>query len=207
MVESDQSVSGEQSLYVPQLEHDACGIGFVAHVKGQKSHQTVEDALTMLTNMEHRGACGWDPQTGDGAGILIQVPDAFLRAELEAQKISLPAAGKYGLGMCFFPDDDAIQGLCKEAILEYCKKLRINVLGYRKLPYSEAGIGQDALRVRPRVEQLFVDAVEDLSPEEFERKLFILRRVLSHHMQKNQTCKKNVIIFHIKGNLLIQLNL
>lgn len=184
-MKSDQSVSGEQSLYVPQLEHDACGIGFIAHIKGQKSHQTVHDALTMLGNMEHRGACGSDPQTGDGAGILIQVPDAFLRAELAIQNISLPAAGKYGLGMCFFPNDDAIQALCKETILEHCKKLRINVLGYRELPYSETGIGQDALRVRPSVEQLFVAAIEDLSPEAFERKLFILRRVLSHHIQQN----------------------
>ncbi|MEL7531936.1 MAG: glutamate synthase large subunit [Bacteroidota bacterium] len=185
MVESDQSVQGEQSLYVPQLEHDACGIGFIAHIKGQKSHQTVEDALTMLTNMEHRGACGCDPDTGDGAGILIQVPDTFLREELAKQNIELPAAGKYGVGMCFFPDENTIQQACKAEIEKFCKKLEINVLGYRKIAYSELGIGKDALKVRPSVEQLFVAPKEAISAEALERKLYILRRALSHHIEQN----------------------
>lgn len=95
----------KRSMYVPQCESDACGIGFIAHVKGKKSHQTVLDALTMLENMEHRGAIGSDPETGDGAGILIQVPDKFFRKELKLIGMELPAFGEYGVGMIYFPDD------------------------------------------------------------------------------------------------------
>ncbi|MEL6654020.1 MAG: hypothetical protein AAFQ87_24770 [Bacteroidota bacterium] len=185
MVESDQATPGDQSLYVPQLEHDACGIGFIAHLKGQRSHQTVADALTMLTNMEHRGACGCDPDTGDGAGILIQIPDSFFRAELEGRQISLPESHKYGVGMTFFPNDDALQATCKALIADYCKKLEINVLGYRSVPDDETGIGHDAIKVRPRVEQLFVVPQSELAPEDFERKLYVLRRSISHHIQQN----------------------
>ncbi|MEO1449510.1 MAG: hypothetical protein AAFV07_08255, partial [Bacteroidota bacterium] len=110
---SEDPAQPEHSLYTPELEHDACGIGFIANLDGVPTHQTVSDALHMLTNMEHRGACGCDPQTGDGAGILIQIPDTFLREELAGQGIKLPPFGSYGMGMVFFPQDEALKISCK----------------------------------------------------------------------------------------------
>ena len=97
--------SAQQGLYRPEFEHDACGIGFRANMKGRKSHQMVADAITMLERMDHRGACGCDPNTGDGAGILIQIPHEFFVEECAKLTIALPSAGEYGVGMIFFPKD------------------------------------------------------------------------------------------------------
>ena len=96
-----------QGLYDPANEHDACGVGFVAHIKNQKSHAIIEQGLLILKNLEHRGATGYDPLLGDGAGILIQIPDAFLRGEMARQGVPLPEAGEYGIGMCFLPQESA----------------------------------------------------------------------------------------------------
>jgi len=123
-----------RGLYSPEFEHDACGIGFVAHIKGVKSHQIIEDALTVLENMEHRGACGCENNTGDGAGILIQMPDAFLREVAMDLQIQLPPFGAYGVGMTFFPKDGKVSQECKEIIQRCADRLGIPILGYR--PYQ-----------------------------------------------------------------------
>src|SRR5581483_10164181 len=102
-----------EGLYDPQFEHDACGVGFVAHIKGEKSHAIVEKAIGVLVNLAHRGACGCDPETGDGAGILLQLPHAFFQAELAAQKVTLPPAGEYGVGMLFLPRDAQERQQCE----------------------------------------------------------------------------------------------
>src|SRR5688500_19178278 len=105
-----------QGLYHPSTEHDACGVGFVAHIKGKKSHTIVEQGLTVLRNLTHRGAVGYDPKLSDGAGLLIQIPDRFLREEMAEQGVKLPPAGQYGVGMGFLPRDPASRIACEYEI-------------------------------------------------------------------------------------------
>ena len=166
-----------QGLYDPSFEHDACGIGFVANLKGRKSHQIIEDAIHMLTRMEHRGACGCETNTGDGAGILIQVPHEFFVDECLKLSIKLPAFGKYGVGMVFFPSDVKQKEECKTILNRNIEKLGFTLLGYRAVPTdaTRADIGPSSLRVEPSVEQVFVTYKEDIAPEILERKLYVLR--------------------------------
>lgn len=176
---SDQPIQANQSMYVPQLEHDACGIGFIAHLKGKPSHQIVSNSLQMLVNMEHRGACGCDPDTGDGAGILIQVPDKFYREECKKINISLPAFGEYGVGMVFFPKEETKREACRQVLNEYVEKIGMKLLGYRVVPVADPGIGEGAKSTEPIIEQVFVKSHTNWSQELFERKLFVLRRAAS----------------------------
>ena len=166
-----------QGLYDPSFEHDACGIGFVANLKGRKSHQIIEDAIHMLTRMEHRGACGCETNTGDGAGILIQVPHEFFVDECLKLSIKLPAFGKYGVGMVFFPADVKQKEECKTILNRNIEKLGFKLLGYRAVPTdaSRADIGPSSLRVEPSIEQVFVTCNEEVAPEVLERKLYVLR--------------------------------
>ena len=105
----DQTDCPQQGLYRPEFEHDSCGTGFIANINGHKDNHIIDDALTMLENMEHRGACGCDPETGDGAGILIQLPHEFLMEECSNLEISLPEPGEYGVGMIFLPKDPSLK--------------------------------------------------------------------------------------------------
>lgn len=132
-------------LYSPQFEHDACGIGFVANIKGNKGHQVVSDALTVLENMEHRGACGCENNTGDGAGIMIQVPHEFFFDECIRLGVHLPAYSKYGVGVIFFPRDVRLREACREIFNRSAEKLGLEVLAYRKVPVDPDGIGATAL--------------------------------------------------------------
>ncbi|MEM6765129.1 MAG: glutamate synthase large subunit [Bacteroidota bacterium] len=176
--------SQQRSLYVPSLEHDACGIGFVAHLKGKKSHKNIADAVQMLVNMEHRGACGCDENTGDGAGILIQTPDAFFQEVCPGHGINLPEYGKYGVGMIFFPKNKELKEACRSIFNSYIEKLGLKLLGYRILPTADAGIGPAARSVEPYIEQVFIAPGEEMEAEAFERKLFVLRRAASHAITK-----------------------
>ena len=183
-------------LYDPAYEHDACGIGFVASIKGIKSHQNVGDALTILENMEHRGASGSEVNTGDGAGIMIQVPHQFFFDELAKQSIHLPNHGEYGVGFIFFPTEKGVMEECKEIFATAAEKLGIEILGYRKVPVNKSTIGPTALSVEPLMEQVFVkrpDLITDA--EAFERKLFILKSYASHTI--NNTIKKGSIDFYM----------
>ncbi|QQL51038.1 glutamate synthase large subunit [Mucilaginibacter ginkgonis] len=170
----------QQGLYRPEFEHDSCGTGFIANINGIRSNEIVRDALTMLENMEHRGACGCDPETGDGAGILIQLPHEFLMEECFNLEMSLPQAGNYGVGMVFFPRDNADKAACREIIAQAAKKLGMPVLGYRPLPVDNSSVGETARQAEPDVEQLFISKPKSITtPEEFERKLFVLRRYIN----------------------------
>ena len=171
------SVTNEhQGLYLPQMEHDACGIGFVAHLKGEKSHRIIRDALTMLENMEHRGACGCEENTGDGAGILLQIPHNYYANEAKKINIELPALGKYGTGFVFFPQDENARNECKKFIEETAKKLNFTVLGYRKITTDNSPIGPTAKSTEPVIEQLFIQPNFEFKEDiELERKLYILR--------------------------------
>jgi glutamate synthase (NADPH/NADH) large chain len=185
-----------QGLYHPSFERDACGIGFVANIKGNKSHQIISDALTILENMEHRGACGCESNTGDGAGIMIQTPHEFFFDECIRLGFHLPAYGKYGVGMIFFPRDLMLKEECRDIFNRASDKLGLEVLGYRKVPVNPEGIGPTALSVEPDIEQVFIASPDHINdPEEFERKLFILRNYSSHLIQNS--VKKDPIGFYL----------
>src|SRR6202012_5019525 len=179
-------------LYSPEFERDACGIGFVANIKSNKSHQIVSDALTILENMEHRGACGCENNTGDGAGIMIQVPHEFFFDECVKLGIHLPSYGKYGVGMLFFPHDIRLKEECREIFNRSAEKLGLEVLGYRKVPVNPDQIGPTALSVEPDMEQVFIACPAHIKQrDDFERKLFLLRNYASNTI--NNTIKKDAI--------------
>ena len=169
-----------QGLYRPEFEHDSCGTGFITNINGHKSYQIIDDALTMLENMEHRGACGCDPETGDGAGILIQLPHEFLMEECSNLEISLPEPGEYGVGMIFFPKDSAQKKACRNVITNAIEKLGLIKLGYRKLSVDSMAVGETARQAEPDVEQIFIARPGSITnADDFERKLFILRRYIN----------------------------
>ena len=183
-------------LYSPSFEHDSCGIGFVVNIKSNKSHQIISDALTILENMEHRGACGCEINTGDGAGILIQTPHEFFFDECIKKGIHLPVYGKYGIGVLFFPKDVRLREECRDIFNRAAEKLGLEILGYRKVPVNTEEIGVTALSVEPEIEQVFIACPDHISSrEDFERKLFVLRNYSSHIVK--DTVRKDDIGFYI----------
>ncbi len=169
-----------QGLYHPSFEHDSCGVGFIANMKGHKSHQTVSDALTMLERMAHRGACGCEPNTGDGAGILIQVPHAFFTSECSKLGFKLPAYGSYGVGLVVFPRDEKVREECRATLNRQIKKMKMGLLGYRPLPTRHADLGESALSAEPVMEQVFIQRLAaGTDPDDLERKLFVLRKYVT----------------------------
>ncbi|MEE9343764.1 MAG: glutamate synthase large subunit, partial [Gammaproteobacteria bacterium] len=166
-----------QGLYDPGNEHDACGVGFVAHIKGQKSHSIVRQGLQILENLTHRGAVGADPLAGDGAGILLQIPDAFLRDECASLEITLPEPGRYAVGMLFLPQEDNTRSQC-EALLEKTIKAEHQILlGWRDVPTNNNGLGDSVKAVEPVIRQVFIGCGDDCANQvDFERKLFIIRK-------------------------------
>jgi glutamate synthase (NADPH/NADH) large chain len=183
-------------LYHPSFEHDACGIGFVASIKGNKSHQNISDALTVLENMEHRGACGCENNTGDGAGIMIQTPHEFFFEECLKGGVHLPSFGRYGVGMIFFPKDIKLREECRDIFNRTAERLGLDILNYRKVPVNADGIGVSALSVEPEMEQVFIACPDHITqPEAFERKLYVLRNHATHLI--NNTVRKDTIGFYI----------
>jgi glutamate synthase (NADPH/NADH) large chain len=189
-------MASNTGLYHPSYEHDACGIGFVANIKGSKSHTIISDALTVLENMEHRGACGCENNTGDGAGIMIQMPHEFFFDECLKLGVHLPSYGKYGVGVIFFPKEIRLREECRDIFNRSAEKMGLEVLAYRKVPVNKDGIGFTALTVEPEMEQVFIACPDHISnPDDFERKLFVLRNYASHTI--NETVKKDAIGFYI----------
>jgi glutamate synthase (NADPH/NADH) large chain len=189
-------MASNQGLYHPSFERDACGIGFVANIKGNKSHQNISDALTVLENMEHRGACGCENNTGDGAGIMTQMPHEFFFDECIKLGTHLPAFGRYGVGVIFFPREIRLREECRDIFNRAAEKLGLEILVYRKVPVNPDGIGATALSVEPEMEQVFIACPDHINnPDDFERKLFVLRNYASHTI--NNTVKKDAIGFYI----------
>src|SRR5215218_1968858 len=185
-----------KGLYAEQFEHDSCGIGFVANFKSSKSHQIVSDALTILESMDHRGACGCENNTGDGAGILIQTPHEFFFDECVKLGVHLPPYGKYGVGVLFFPKDIRLKEECRDIFNRAAEKLGLEILVYRKVPVNGDGIGLTALSVEPEMEQVFISCPDHINnPEDFERKLFVLRNYATHTI--NNTIRKDAIGFYV----------
>jgi glutamate synthase (NADPH/NADH) large chain len=171
-----------QGLYDPRNEHDACGVGFVAHIKGRKSHAIIEQGLLILRNLDHRGAVGADALMGDGAGILIQIPDQFYREEMAAQDIVLPPPGEYGVGMVFLPREQASRLACQQELERAVKAEGQLVLGWRdvrvdaNMPMSPTVRGRE-----PVIRQIFIGRGADVMvPDALERKLYVIRKTSSH---------------------------
>jgi glutamate synthase (NADPH/NADH) large chain len=190
-------MGNQQGLYLPEMEHDSCGIGFVANIKGCKAHQHISDALTILENMEHRGACGCEANSGDGAGILIQIPHEFFFDECVKLGIHLPAFGKYGVGTIFYPKDAKLREECRAMFNRTAERLGLEVLGYRLVPVNKEDIGATALSVEPIMEQVFIAAPDQIDQDAFERKLYVLRNFATHTI--NDTAKRDAIGFYISS--------
>lgn len=167
----------KQGLYDPQFEHDACGVGFIVHMKGKKSHEIVEQALTILLNLDHRGACGCETNTGDGAGILMQVPHKFLKKVAAASDITLPEPGQYGVGMIYSSPDPALREQSRRIFEKIVLEEGFRVLGWRDVPTDNSMVGNTAKSAEPFMEQVFIDRGHGLADDlAFERKLYVIRK-------------------------------
>src|SRR5262249_34023950 len=170
-----------EGLYDPSLEKDSCGVGFIANIKGQKSHQIVSDALSILCNLEHRGAVGADPRFGDGAGILVQIPHAFFSRKAKELGFSLPQPGEYAVGALFMPRDAAWRKVIKSIITDTVKAEKLQLLGCREVPSDNASLGESVKPTEPFHMQVFIGRGTRIkSEDEFERRLYILRKTISH---------------------------
>jgi glutamate synthase (NADPH/NADH) large chain len=173
-----------QGLYDPRHEHDACGVGFVAHIRGKKSHAIVEQGLTVLKNLTHRGAVGWDPKLSDGAGLLIQMPDRFYREVMAKQGVKLPPAGHYGVGMVFLPRDPASRLACEYEIERAIKEEGQHLLGWRDVPVDNSDLAEPARKLEPVIRQVFIGRGRGITvTDALERKLYIIRKSSGHAIQ------------------------
>ncbi|MDX2241118.1 MAG: glutamate synthase large subunit [Leptolyngbyaceae cyanobacterium bins.302] len=174
---NNQQLPSKQGLYDPQFEHDACGVGFIVHMKGQKSHDIVEQGLTILLNIDHRGAVGAEINTGDGAGILMQIPHKFLQKITAVQNITLPAPGQYGVGMVYASPDATQRAAGRREFEQIVAAEGLQVLGWRDVPTDNSSLGNTAKSSEPFMQQVFIqrspDLVDDLA---FERKLYVIRK-------------------------------
>ena len=189
---------GAHGLYRPDQEHDGCGVGFVAHVKGQRSHEIIRDADHLLCRMDHRGARGAEPNTGDGAGILTALPHEFL-AKVARRELGfeLPAPGRFAAGNVFLPTDKAAREVCKAAVAEICAAEGQLLVGWRKVPTDadKADLGRSARAAAPEIEQLFIAAGARLQGDAFERKLYSIRKRASRRLRGDQTLKQAKLFF------------
>ena len=167
----------KQGLYDPANEHDNCGIGFVANIKNHKSHEIVRQGLTILENITHRGAAGADPLTGDGAGILIQLPHLFFQEECQTLGINLPKEDNYGVGIIFLPQEKSARSACERAVVDLVKKEGQNFLGWRDLPTDNTVLSKAVRDIEPVMRQAFIGRGKTcLDTDAFERKLFVIRK-------------------------------
>ena len=182
---SHRAFPPKQGLYDSINEHDACGVGFIAHIKGHKNHEIIKQGLEILKNLTHRGAVGADPLAGDGAGILIQIPDKFLREECANNNITLPPEGEYGVGMIFLPRDNIQRAACEKIIAQEIVAEGQAVIGWRDVVTQNIGLGEDTKAVEPIVRQVFISMGNNCANQNiFERKLFVIRKVIEHSVKQ-----------------------
>ena len=171
----------EHGLYSPHLEHDSCGVGVVANIKGGQSHEIITESLQVLVNLGHRGACGCDPETGDGAGILMQMPHSFFSKVCPPLGIDLPELGSYGVGMVFLPPAPGARALCEDLIERSIASEGLALLGWRDVPVDPDKLGRDARAVQPAIRQFFVvSGAAGMEPDQLQRKLYTLRKVIEN---------------------------
>src|SRR5664279_3634695 len=178
------SIPKAQGLYDPANEHDACGIGFVAHIKGQKSHDIIQRGLTVLLNMDHRGATSSDNKTGDGAGILMQLPHDFY----VSLKIAVPELGKYGTGLVFLPVNEEEAAYCVETLNRFVESEGLQLICWRDVPVDGSVIGEIAKRTEPRIRQIFVKG--NYEQDTIERKLYLARKQAERTIRESQLIEK-----------------
>ncbi|MCU7891615.1 MAG: glutamate synthase large subunit [Candidatus Thiodiazotropha sp. (ex Ustalcina ferruginea)] len=179
---SQGALPPKQGLYDPANEHDACGVGFVANIKGEKSHQTIQQGLEILDRLTHRGAVGADPKAGDGAGILLQIPDAFYRGVVD---FDLPAEGEYAIGMVFLPQNSASRAECEETIEALVTAEGQQLIGWRDVPVENSGLGYSVIPTEPQVRQIFVARGANCADQNaFERKLFVIRKQIENKIRQ-----------------------
>lgn len=184
------SVPNRSGLYDPRFEHDACGIGFVASLKGRATHDIVRKGVEILLNLVHRGACGCDPLTGDGAGILLQIPHAFLATEAERSGFTLPAPGAFGTGLVFLPRSKSGRARCKQILEDKITGTGQRLLGWRVVPVDESVLGPVARQSAPIIEQVFIGSSED-DETQLERKLFVIRRWAERTVRESSIADKD----------------
>ncbi|MGB7328254.1 MAG: glutamate synthase large subunit, partial [Rubripirellula sp.] len=187
-------------LYDPNFEKDSCGVGFIAHIKGVPSHQNVIDADTILQNMDHRGACGCETNTGDGSGIMCGLPHKFLRKVAKSDLgVDLPEPGKFAAGLVFLPQDTTERAECKATIEKLIAESGQNFIGWRDVPQRTdvADVGPTARNSEPYIEQLFVGAAGDLKDDAFDRKLYMIHKQASHRLRGESSSLKQALMFYI----------
>jgi len=180
-----------QGLYDPAQERDSCGIGFVANIKGQKSHDIIVKGIQVLINLTHRGACGCDPETGDGAGVLIQIPHKFFARECAKRGFTLPAAGEYGVGMTFLPVERHDRLQCEGILERIVTEEGLTVLGWRDTPINGAAIGREARNSQPYIQQIFVSRGKGMNDDQLERKLYLVRKRAENEVAKSDLPEKS----------------
>ena len=188
----------KQGLYDPAFEKDACGVGFVAHIKGQRSHQIVLDANEIMMNMEHRGACGCEANTGDGAGMLTGFPYDFMRKIVdESFQSELPEEGRFGAGVVFLPQDDTQRAKCKETVEQIIAQQGQTLVGWRTIPTDPTGahIGPTALSAMPVFEHLIIAAADGVEHDDFERQLYIIRKRASHALRGDDSMSESKLFY------------
>ncbi len=184
---ADPGVPPAHGLYDPALDKDSCGVGFIANIKGVKSHQIVEDGLKILCNLEHRGAIGADPRMGDGAGILVQIPHKFFVKETAKLGFTLPAPGEYAIGQLFMPVDANWRQIIRDIYAEVIAREGLTLIGWRDVPNDNSSLGESVKPTEPRHLQVFIGrGKKKLSEDEFERRLYILRKSISNAIYKRR---------------------
>jgi glutamate synthase (NADPH/NADH) large chain len=182
-----------EGLYDPCHEHDACGVGFVVNINGTRSHNIIQQGLAVLQNLAHRGACACDPTTGDGAGLLIQVPHPFLAKVCGEIAIDLPAPGAYGVGMVFLPSDVQERNYCEQQFEQIVHEEGQHLLGWRSVPVDSSKCGELARIAQPTIRQIFIGAGEGIDdPSELERKLFVIRKRIEHVIGESNLVNKGM---------------
>jgi glutamate synthase (NADPH) large chain len=181
-----------QGLYHPQHEHDACGMGFVASIRGEKSHQIIRKGIEVLINLTHRGACGCDPETGDGAGILIQIPHIFFARVCGELGMQIPGPGSYGVAMVFLPVDKHSRLQCEGVCERIAQAEGLRVIGWRDTPVDGDAIGREARAKQPYIEQFFVGCPEGMDEETFERLLYRVRRRTENEIAASEIDDKDI---------------
>ena len=189
----------QSGLYAPEQEHDACGVGMVANIKGEKTHAIITESLEVLNNLGHRGASGSDPDTGDGAGILVQMPDAFFRKVTAEMGLTLPPEGEYGVGMVFLPQGAAPLAACVAHIEKVVEDEGLTFLGWRDVPIDPSEIGRDARAVCPTIRQFFVGKGSANTPDRaaLERKLYVVRKSITNNLQATGISEDDADFYYI----------
>lgn len=185
----------QEGLFNPENEKDACGVGFIVHVKGEGSHKIVKSGLEILKNMEHRGAVGSDPKTGDGAGIMTQIPDEFFKIYCANDSIELPEKGKYGVGMIFLPKEPTLRLQCEGIVERIVYQEGHKTLGWRFVPTDNKSIGETARGTEPVIRQVFIENSQEADSESFERDLYLIRKKIESEI--NRLVQRNKEYFYV----------